>query len=82
LGSNDEYQLSPNPTRNHFTLRNKNSNITPTHIRILDLQGRTIQTNILATGNQLIFGETLKPGVYLIEIITGKEVKTMSVVKQ
>jgi len=84
LGSNDEYQLSPNPTRNHFTLRinNKNSNITPTHIRILDLQGRTIQTNILASGNQLIFGETLKPGVYLIEIITGKEVKTMSVVKQ
>ena len=82
--TNVDYQLSPNPTTNNFTLQiNKQfGNTTATHIRILDLQGRTIQTKTAASNTPISFGETLHAGIYVIEIKTGNNIKIIRAVKQ
>lgn len=42
-------------------------------VRIVDLQGRTLQSGWLQTGIQTLVGNGLKPGIYLLQFNRGKQ---------
>ena len=58
-------RLMPNPTNHQFEL------IMPGEFeyRLFDLLGKTLQQG--RSANSLLFGGNLKPGIYLLHVITG-----------
>jgi hypothetical protein len=54
---------------------------TPNIARILDTQGRQIKTLTFYSNEIVSFGNELRSGLYLVEVIEGDNVKMMKVVK-
>ena len=79
-----ETAISPNPSNADFNLsiigaKDYNSKI---EIRIMDMQGRVIKSNLFySTEESIHFGNDLKSGIYLIQVIQGKNKKTTRVIK-
>jgi|GEM_PF-3784569 len=72
----------PNPTENYFTIVvNSNSN-EMIEIRIIDIAGREISRFRKNIGEMIRFGDNLKVGVYVAEIIQGNRRKIIKLVKQ
>ncbi|HEU4903876.1 MAG TPA: SpaA isopeptide-forming pilin-related protein, partial [Flavisolibacter sp.] len=73
----------PNPSRTHFTLIPATDGSRQTvQIRVLDINGRPVFT---ATGNAqkaVRFGESLAPGVYVVETVQGSTRTSTKIVKQ
>jgi len=81
-GKNLDAIIYPNPTMDAFQLivkSSKKSNIIKA--RIIDSQGRRIKTFTLNSNEIVSFGNELHPGVYLVEVIEGDNVKMIKVVK-
>jgi hypothetical protein len=72
----------PNPSYQYF-----NANITglgdaPITVKVVDMSGRVIST-LTATHNQTIrFGENLKPGIYIVEVLQGSEKAIQKIMKK
>ncbi len=61
----------PNPSKNDFNINLSYLNGTETTIKIYDIQNRMIKDIHSSTDHLLKFGADLKPGMYILEIITG-----------
>ncbi len=77
-------KASPNPSKDFFTVTLVSDNkIERINVRILDMQGRLIESqNGLKSGQTIQVGNTLRPGTYLIEMVQGRDRKTQAVIKQ
>ena len=51
-------------------------------LRVIDVNGKTLQSATIRAAQVYSFGEKLAPGMYLLEIIQGDERKMISVLKQ
>lgn len=71
-----DFEVYPNPSNNVFTLNNPNLD----GLELLDVSGKLIQT--LPQQNTIIFGEDLKPGVYIIRSINQYETKRVKIIKK
>jgi hypothetical protein len=80
-GSTLSVKVYPNPTKNQFSIQINNDVTNQAVIRVLDMQGRFIQSVKTTTNQTISIGSKLKAGVYLLEVTQGKEVKTTRVVK-
>jgi hypothetical protein len=80
-GSTLSVKVYPNPTTSQFNIQINNDLTNQAVIRVLDMQGRFIQSVKTTTNQTISFGSKLKAGVYLLEVTQGKEVKTTRVVK-
>ena len=49
--------------------------------RIMNFQGKTIQTLNFKSGENISFGERLNPGIYFIEIREGEKIKIIRALK-
>lgn len=82
LTINNELIIYPNPTRNYFSIQDKNNlpdkNFT---ILVLDIQGKLIQQFILNKENTQIDISHLKKGIYFAKIETSIGVITKKIVK-
>jgi hypothetical protein len=78
-----ELKVILNPSTNNFTLKIKSDkNDQRIDLRILDLQGRLVETrNNLAANQTLKIGNNYKPGVYIAEISQGSRRKVVKLVK-
>ncbi len=72
-------KLSPNPSNNQFKLILPSTDKAAT-VRVLDVNGKTLYTTKTAS-QSITFGENFAPGVYLIEVRQGNEVKTLKAIK-
>ena len=75
--------IIPNPSNNYFNLVINTSDASPVTIRIMDVLGRVVEIkNNMAVSEKYTFGNSIKPGVYLAEIIQGKNRKVIRLVKK
>jgi hypothetical protein len=81
-GGSFQVAVLPNPGRTSFTLSIESNNDLPVNVRILDVQGREINRLGNISANSIVkFGNNLKTGFYLAEIIQGNERKIVKLVK-
>ena len=67
-------RISQNPTHDRFLLLIKSNDKNPVSIRVLDVQGRILETrNANPNEGVIMIGEKLQPGIYYAEIIQGDE---------
>jgi hypothetical protein len=73
----------PNPTTSEYTVQMSSSNRTEkVQVRVMDLNGRVVQLfNSLQANQTIKLGANYRPGVYVIQMIQGKEHKELKVVK-
>jgi hypothetical protein len=81
-----EVSLYPNPTANAFQLLIKNSKASGLSsnqaiVKVIDIQGRMMKSFEANTNQVIAIGNELKPGVYMVEVRMGEEVKTIRAVK-
>jgi hypothetical protein len=77
--------VSPNPSSGSFqlTLNNTGQSANPPIIRILDAQGRILDYRYgFSSGNVHRFGESLKPGLYFVEIIQPGKINRIKIIKR
>ena len=67
--NNNLFSMSPNPTKGAFDI-NLNKPAAEFNAVIFDIQGKQVKTLNLQNVQQISINESLKPGVYLIEITT------------
>ena len=72
----NELDIYPNPSNRVFTVNNPDLDL----LEVLDISGKLIQT--LPSENTIIFGEDLKPGVYIVRSVNQNEVKQVKLVKK
>ncbi len=76
-------QVFPNPSRGHFTLIVKGKNNEPVSIRVMDILGRLVEVRKgLAANGTLTFGASYRPGLYIVEVLQGKEKVVLKLIKQ
>jgi len=82
--SSEAFDLSlyPNPSAGEFKLLitaplNKSTAI----VKVIDLQGRLIKSFECKANQVVALGNELKPGLYMVEVRMGEEVKTLRAVK-
>lgn len=75
--------IIPNPSNNYFNLVINTNDASPVSFRIMDVLGRVVEMqNNLPVSEKYTFGNGLKPGVYLAEIIQGKNRKVIRLLKK
>ena len=76
------FKLTPNPSSNYFEAQMQTSSNEKIEMELYDISGRFL-SKMDAVQNQVIrFGNDLRPGIYLLEIIQGQERHRIKVVKQ
>ena len=75
-------QLYPNPSISEFNLKvisnDKNSQVT---VRLLDMQGRELKRILVMPDNLKSFGNDLKAGTYLVELLQGNNRLVQKLIK-
>ena len=76
-----DVMLTPNPTNNQFVFRSGSVNNQAIQMRVFDANGKVIFTAKPTPDQPFRFGEELTPGIYMIEVRQGNNVKTIKAVK-
>jgi hypothetical protein len=75
--------VSPNPSRNYFTLALKGSSTEQANLRIMDVWGRVVEVRRgIAANGILRIGDNYRPGTYIAELIQGNERVRVMLIKQ
>ncbi len=77
--NNFEIKAYPNPFVSHFTLLFSTENL-ETNVSIFDMTGKMVQS-FKTSETEVVLGENLTAGVYLVNITQGQETKNIRVVK-
>jgi len=72
----------PNPATSNFNLKVESVSDKTIDVYISDILGRRISKLKTETNQSINYGDDLKPGMYIIEIRQGDNVKTLKVAKQ
>lgn len=73
--------IAPNPSSGLFKLNVTGTATLPVSIRVIDLNGKTFYATKGFASQTYNFGETLMPGMYMVEVRQGDEVKMIKAVK-
>ena len=76
-----DVMLSPNPTNNQFVFKSGALNKQAIQLRVFDTNGKVILSAKPSPGQPFRFGEELQPGIYMVEIRKGSEIKILKAVK-
>ena len=76
-----DINISPNPSNTLFNIKATINEPTPVNVKVLDLEGKTINTFIINPNKNFSFGKELKAGTYFIQIQQGRNTTTKKVVK-
>ncbi len=74
-------QVLPNPTAGDFKVKIFTNDNAPINIRILDISGRLLKRIDSKRNETISFGNDLKPGNYIMEVIQGGTRKIQQLVK-
>jgi hypothetical protein len=74
---------TPNPATNYFTLRTSSSDAKTLDVKVMDAQGRVVETKLNMAANGIIhIGEKLPAGIYFVEVLQGTQKERLKLVKQ
>ncbi|MDN3656743.1 HYR domain-containing protein [Ferruginibacter paludis] len=74
---------TPNPSTNYFTLRTSSSDAKTLDVKVMDAQGRIVETKLNMTANGIIrIGDKLPAGIYFVEVLQGTQKERLKLVKQ
>jgi len=77
-----QVKVLANPSPNYFDIQLIGTEAGNMQLRIYDLQGRLLETKPSLHANQsLRIGATYQPGVYLVQITVGNEMRTIRLIK-
>lgn len=76
-----QVNVSPNPTVTDFKLQVLTPATGIIHVRILDMQGRSLKNITVQPYQSVTIGSDLKAGSYLVEVTQGKEKTTQKLLK-
>ena len=77
--ADSDLKIYPNPSSGDFNIEYYTEKNTIVEVEIMDINGRLVVSKIhkLMTGNNTLFiSENLEKGIYIIQVITDKKVKT------
>jgi uncharacterized delta-60 repeat protein len=82
LGDALVVRVSPSPSTNRFRFYSETGNKKPLQIRIFDNLGRLVEARSNVMPNSTIyFGESLRAGIYYVEVLQGTERKHIKLIK-
>jgi hypothetical protein len=76
-----EVNVMPNPTTNYFNVVIKGKDASPVTVRVMNIYGKVILNQKVASAATLHMGDNWTNGTYLIEVIQGNEKKVMRAIK-
>jgi Secretion system C-terminal sorting domain/SprB repeat len=84
LSGNDilSVQAYPNPTTTDFTLVFTSNSKEKIAISVTDILGRKVQQAELSGKNQYRFGNDLRPGIYIVQVVQGNQKQSIKLVKE
>ncbi|MCU7551439.1 T9SS type A sorting domain-containing protein [Chitinophagaceae bacterium LB-8] len=83
LSTSSKVFIWPNPAASSFNLRPANSvSNENVQIRVMDTNGKLVYSATGTANKDYHFGESLKPGLYFVEIIQGNRRSTNKILKQ
>ncbi len=75
-------QVFPNPTRTSFTLSLQSNSKESVQIIVTDIVGKKLyQTTGSGSNRQYTFGSEFSSGMYIVQVIQGKQIQTLKLVK-
>ena len=74
-------QVFPNPAKTTFTLNLQGNNRESIQIVVTDMVGKKIYQTTGSSNRQYIFGQEFKSGIYIVQVIQGKQIQTLKLVK-
>jgi Secretion system C-terminal sorting domain len=74
--------ITPNPTSQNFNLQLRSSSTKKIDVNIFDMSGRKIARLNPSKNQTTLFGENLRPGVYMVSVIQGEQRQVIKVIKQ
>jgi len=74
-------QAMPNPSRADFTLNMQSRSKERVQIIVTDMFGKQLYQTVGSADQRYTFGKDLKPGMYIVKVIQGKEIQTLKLVK-
>ncbi len=74
-------QVFPNPTRTSFTLSLQSSSKESVQIIVTDMVGKKLYQTTGSGSRQYTFGSEFSSGMYIVEVIQGKQIQTLKLVK-
>lgn len=74
-------QLFPNPSSGVFALNIKSENNEIVNVKVVDVNGRNVLATKLLPQQTIRFGDQLAPGIYMIEVRQGLELKVLKAIK-
>ena len=80
--SNEFFSLFPNPSVQFFNVQSKLLGNTNMNIKVMDMQGRLIQSLNSKPAQSATFGKDLRPGVYCIQITQGEHTQVYKAIKE
>lgn len=73
----------PNPSVNTFTIKTRSSSETQLSLTVTDVLGRVVERkSVLPANGTFQVGEHLGPGMYIMEVIQGKEKRRIKLIRQ
>ena len=74
----------PNPSTSQFTVQISSSDkVEKMQVRVMDISGRTVDVfNNLGANQTIYLGNNYRPGMYIVELIQGKNRKQLKLIKQ
>jgi hypothetical protein len=81
-GGQISLSVMPNPSASSFTIAVKDGSLNErVNLRITDIFGRIIEQKVAQSNQVIKIGDKYMPGVYLVEVIQGKEKSVLKLVK-
>jgi hypothetical protein len=74
-------QALPNPSRTDFTLNLQSSNKERVQIIVTDMFGKKLYQTTGSANQRYTFGKEFRSGTYIIQVIQGKEIQTLKLIK-
>ena len=74
-------QALPNPTRTNFTLNLQGNSKENVQITVTDMVGKKVYQTTGSSSQQYIFGQEFNSGMYIVQVIQGKHIQTLKLVK-
>ena len=76
-------KVMPNPTTNYFTLQFNSVSYEKLKITVIDITGRVVEQNPDVPANSILqLGNNYHPGVYIAEILQGKNKIVLRLIKE
>jgi hypothetical protein len=75
-----DFQVYPNPATDHISINFQE--YSRGKVTIIDVSGKVVMQTKFATINQKIDINSLSPGLYMIQVQTGSQIKTKRIIKQ